>query len=68
MSIQEQIDTLRAGIRGVPSRQNIYDLLGILAGMTTQEKYPYIISFLDFYQPVKDKILQDLESYSNYGC
>jgi len=67
MSIQEQIDALRTKIRGVPSRQNIYDLLGILVGMTTQEKYPYIINFLDFYQPVKEKILGDLESYSNYG-
>ena len=67
MSIQEQIDTLRNSIRGLPSRNNISDLLDILVGMTEQEKWPYIVNFLDFYPNVKDKITNDLNSYSNYG-
>lgn len=67
MSIQEQIDALRISIRGLPSRKDMSDLLDILVGMTTQEKHPYIVNFLDFYPTVKDKILNDLNSYPNYA-
>lgn len=67
MELQVQIDQLRATIRGLPTRSDISALLDILVGLTPQEKYPYIVNFLDFYPTVKDKIVADLDSYSNYA-
>lgn len=66
MTVQEQIDALKATITGSPTRTNIYDLLEILKDTDQPEKDGYIVSFLDFFPEVKTQILGDLLSYPNY--
>ena len=66
MSVQEQIDALRATITGSPTRTNIYDLLEILKDTEQPEKDGYIELFLSFFPKESQQILNDLLSYPNY--
>lgn len=66
MSIQEQVDALRVTIRGIPTRADMIALFDILTGLEAAEKHEYLVRFLDFFPTVKDKVMGDLLSYSNY--
>ena len=66
MSIQEQIDELVKTISGNPTRHNISTFIDITKDCSDAEFHEYLVNFLDFYPNSKDKVINDLYSYSNY--
>lgn len=66
MTVQEQLDELKAKIVGNPSRGDIYELLNIVSTLSQEEKDSAISTFLDNYPSKKQLILDDLLSYPNY--